>query len=456
MELMAAKQRASWVVFPRIMAEVKKLSTDSYKGVRDFYPEDQVVQNYIFSTMRRVVESFGYVEYGASILEDTDIYRAKSGSEIVNEQTYSFTDRGGRDVTIRPEMTPTVARMVAKKRQELSFPLRWYSIPNLFRYERPQRGRLREHWQLNCDMFGVDSIQADAEIITVAYNIMKAFGAEDGDFVVRINNRLLLNAVLNDYLGLDAEKSYALTKLVDRKEKMPLEDFTEEAKKILGDKTDLLFKYLNAATPDDLPVELQETSGVQDLVKLISILQVRGVSGIKFDPTLVRGFDYYTGTVFEFFDVDPSNNRSLFGGGRYDDLVSLFDVDPVSAVGFGMGDVTIRDFLETHGLMPKLNSSTKVYICQLLEKTQVSSLKSQVLESAEDLASYLRQNGVNVAVDFTGRKVGAQIKTAEKQNIPYIICVGEEEASTKKFKLKNLEKHEEVEVEMEEMPKLLK
>jgi histidyl-tRNA synthetase len=180
------------------------------------------------------------------------------------------------------------------------------------------------------------------------------------------------------------------------------------------------------------------------------------VSGIKFDPTLVRGFDYYTGTVFEFFDVDPSNNRSLFGGGRYDDLVSLFDVDPVSAVGFGMGDVTIRDFLETHGLMPKLNSSTKVYICQLLEKTQVSSLKSQVLESAEDLASYLRQNGVNVAVDFTGRKVGAQIKTAEKQNIPYIICVGEEEASTKKFKLKNLEKHEEVEVEMEEMPKLLK
>ncbi len=438
------------------MAEVKKLSTDSYKGVRDFYPEDQVVQNYIFSTMRRVVESFGYVEYGASILEDTDIYRAKSGSEIVNEQTYSFTDRGGRDVTIRPEMTPTVARMVAKKRQELSFPLRWYSIPNLFRYERPQRGRLREHWQLNCDMFGVDSIHADAEIITVAYSIMKAFGAKDGDFVVRINNRLLLNAVLNDYLGLDTEKSYALTKLIDRKEKMPLEDFTEEAKKILGDKTDLLFKYLNAATPDDLPVELQETSGVQDLVKLISILQVRGVSGIKFDPTLVRGFDYYTGTVFEFFDVDPSNNRSLFGGGRYDDLVSLFDVDPVSAVGFGMGDVTIRDFLETHGLMPKLNSSTKVYICQLLEKTQVSSLKSQVLESAEDLASYLRQNGVNVAVDFTGRKVGAQIKTAEKQNIPYIICVGEEEASTKKFKLKNLEKHEEVEVEMEEMPKLLK
>lgn len=438
------------------MAEVKKLSTDSYKGVRDFYPEDQVVQNYIFSTMRRVVESFGYVEYGASILEDTDIYRAKSGSEIVNEQTYSFTDRGGRDVTIRPEMTPTVARMVAKKRQELSFPLRWYSIPNLFRYERPQRGRLREHWQLNCDMFGVDSIHADAEIITVAYSIMKAFGAKDGDFVVRINNRLLLNAVLNDYLGLDTEKSYALTKLIDRKEKMPLEDFTEEAKKILGDKTDLLFKYLNAATPDDLPVELQETSGVQDLVKLISILQVRGVSGIKFDPTLVRGFDYYTGTVFEFFDVDPSNNRSLFGGGRYDDLVSLFDVDPVSAVGFGMGDVTIRDFLETHGLMPKLNSSTKVYICQLLEKTQVSSLKSQVLESAEDLASYLRQNGVNVAVDFTGRKVGSQIKTAEKQNIPYIICVGEEEASTKKFKLKNLEKHEEVEVEMEEMPKLLK
>ena len=167
----------------------KKLSLEPYKGTRDFYPEDQFVQNYIFGVWRKVAESYGYLEYGASILEETDLYRAKTGEEIVNEQTYSFTDRGGRDVTIRPEMTPTVARMVAQKRKELSFPLRWYSIPNLFRYERPQRGRLREHWQLNCDMFGVDSIDADVEIISLAYDIMKAFGAKDENFEIRINDR---------------------------------------------------------------------------------------------------------------------------------------------------------------------------------------------------------------------------------------------------------------------------
>lgn len=442
------------------MAEVKKLSTDSYKGVRDFYPEDQVVQNYIFSTMRRVVESFGYVEYGASILEDTDIYRAKSGSEIVNEQTYSFTDRGGRDVTIRPEMTPTVARMVAKKRQELSFPLRWYSIPNLFRYERPQRGRLREHWQLNCDMFGVDSIHADAEIITVAYNIMKAFGAKDGDFEIRVNNRKLLNTFLHEVLSLDEEKAYALTKLIDRKNKISLEEFEEQARAIVGEQTALVMQVMNARGIADLPSEMQSRptsgdNGAKEIIFLDTALCDRGIPNLVFDPSLTRGFDYYTGTVFEVFDTSPENNRSLFGGGRYDDLVSLFDVDPVSAVGFGMGDVTIRDFLETHGLMPKLESTTKVYICVMADYGLRITDYGLVHNTVEDLASYLRQNGVNVAVDFTGRKVGSQIKTAEKQNIPYIICVGEEEAVTKKFKLKNLEKHEEIEVEMEEMPKLL-
>ena len=149
------------------------------------------------------------MEYGASIIEETDLYRAKTGEEIVNEQTYSFTDRGGRDVTIRPEMTPTVARMVAQKRKEITFPLRWFSIPNLFRYERPQRGRLREHWQLNCDIFGVDGIEADAEIISLAYDIMKEFGAKDENFVIKLNNRQALTKSIFE-LGLTEAKSKKL------------------------------------------------------------------------------------------------------------------------------------------------------------------------------------------------------------------------------------------------------
>src|SRR3989338_2736742 len=165
----------------------EKLSTDPYKGVRDFYPEDMAIQRYIFDTWAHVAESYGFERYDASVLEPAELYRAKTGEEIVNEQTYTFKDRGDREVTLRPEMTPTVARMVAARRRELSFPLRWYSIPNLFRYERTQRGRLREHWQLNADLFGVESIEADLELIRMADRIMKNFGAKQSDYEVRLN-----------------------------------------------------------------------------------------------------------------------------------------------------------------------------------------------------------------------------------------------------------------------------
>lgn len=255
---------------------MSKLGTDPYKGVRDFYPEDMAVQNYIFNTWRKIVERNGYVEYSASPLEPTEIYTEKSGAEIVNEQTFTFTDRGNRLVTLRPEMTPTLARMVAARRRNLKFPLRWYSIPNLFRYERPQRGRKREHWQLNCDLLGMAGIEAEKEIISLAYTIMKEFGARDENFEIRINNSDINN-----------------------------------------------FKEI--------------------------------APNLVFDSTLARGQTYYTGTVFEIFDTNKENGRSIAGGGRYDNLLEMFDVEPIPAVGFGMGDITMRDFLETHKL--KLNAS---------------------------------------------------------------------------------------------------
>ncbi len=250
-----------------------KLSTEPYKGVQDFYPEDMKVQNYIFGVWRRVAEKFGYEEYSASPLELTELYTEKSGNEIVNEQTFTFTDRGGRSVTLRPEMTPTLARMVAAKRRELKFPLRWYSIPNLFRYERPQRGRRREHWQLNCDLLGIGDVNGDKEMISLAYAVMKEFGAKDSDYEIRINS-----ADVNDFKDL--------------------------------------------------------------------------APNIVSDPTLARGQAYYTGIVFEIFDTNKENPRALAGGGRYDNLLEIFDVEPVPAIGFGMGDITVRDFLETHKLGP--------------------------------------------------------------------------------------------------------
>ena len=204
----------------------EKLSTEPYRGVRDFYPEDQQILNYILATWRRVAERAGYVEYEASILEPSDLYKAKGveNEEVVRKQTYPFLDRGGREVTLRPEMTPTVARMVAARRRELGFPLRWYSVPNCFRYERPQRGRLREVWQLNVDLFGSRSLAADAEIIAVAYGLMRAFGADERDFVVKLGSRTYINDVARAH-NLSEEQSKKLLALLDRKQKIPQGEF---------------------------------------------------------------------------------------------------------------------------------------------------------------------------------------------------------------------------------------
>lgn len=416
------------------------LSTQPYKGARDFYPEDKRVQNYIFSTWKKVAESYGYEQYDAPLLEPLELYAAKSGQEIVSEQTYQFTDRGDRNVTIRPEMTPTVSRMVAARRQELAYPARWYSIPNLWRYERPQRGRLREHWQLNVDLFGVDTIDADLEIIMLADDIMKAFGANEKQYKTRINSRKLINVMMAEYLELDIVQSQLMIKLFDRKNKMNKEDFDAQAQAIFDeDKQKVGLKridaLLNAHTMGDLPKELLDTAAVRDIQMLFTLLRERGITNAVFDITLMRGFDYYTDIVFEVFDTNPENSRSLFGGGRYDGLVSLFGVEPVPTVGFGMGDVTIHDFLETHKLLPELPSTTDVYMVVLGDNT---------LKGAHKLAKDLREEGVKVAVDITGRKLDKQIKTAIKQKVPFMLFVGENELNEQRYTLKDVAKqHEE-------------
>ncbi|MDE2311726.1 MAG: histidine--tRNA ligase [Patescibacteria group bacterium] len=425
----------------------KMLSLEPYKGTRDFYPQDQFIQNYIFGIWKKVAESYGFSEYHASILEETELYKAKSGEEIVNEQTYSFTDRGGREVTIRPEMTPTVARMVAQKRKELTFPLRWYSIPNLFRYERPQRGRLREHWQLNCDIFGVDSLEADVEIISLAYDIMKAFGATDEQFEIRLNSRKLLNATARIH-KLSSDQEYHLTKLLDKSDKMSAEDFSAKLVEIAGsrDKAKELDKLIRTTSLAELSHEFQNDEGIKQLTMVYQRLLSKGVANVKFKYTLARGLDYYTGTVFELYDTDSKNPRALFGGGRYDDLVGIFGVEKVSGIGFGWGDVTTRDFLETHHLLPEYRPPVRLYVAHL----------DNYIEAANQLATELRRQGLNVAVDLTGRKVSQQVKTADRDKIPYVLVVGEEEVKTGKFKVKNLVKSTETEVERQNLADLLK
>lgn len=421
------------------------LSSQPYKGTRDYYPDDKRIQNYIFSIWRKVSESFGYEEYGASILEPLDIYTAKSGQELANEQTYTFIDRGGRTVAIRPEMTPTISRMVAAHRQELGYPARLYSIANFMRYERPQRGREREFWQLNVDIFGDDSVTAEAEIITLSDSIMKATGAKPEDYVIKINNRKLINFMMAQYLGLDAVQAQIMVKLLDRKNKISLQDFNDQAMEVFGEQADSgLLKIealLNATSMADLPAEIRDSLVVREVQELFTLLERAEVKSLVFDITLMRGLDYYTGMVFEVFDTNPENNRSMFGGGRYDGLVGLFGAEPISAVGVAPGGTVFENFLKTHNLLPKLHSTTQIYLSAL----------GDVAREATKLARELRDGNVNVELDTTGRKLDRQIKIALKKDIPYILFLGENEVSSGIYTLKNIAKSEEYKFKFNEI-----
>lgn len=426
------------------------LSTQPYKGARDYYPEDKRLQDYIFGVWRKVAERYGYEEYAAPLLESIELFASKTSDEIVNEQTYNFTDRGGRNVVLRPEMTPSVSRMVAARRQELPYPLRWFSMPDCWRYERPQRGRTRQFYQLNVDVFGVSTIDADLEIISIADAIMREFGADESMYQIKINSRQLINLLMSQYLELDAAESKQMIQLFDRKDKMPADDFVNRARQIFKPEAvesgiQKLYQLIKAKTLADLPKEIKDTQAVLEVQALFTLLGEYGIKSITFDITLMRGFDYYTDIVFEVYDKDPENNRAMFGGGRYDGLVGAFGVEPVPTVGFGMGDATIENFLASHNLLPRLTTATQIYLVTI----------GDVLKEAKPLAWELRKNGVNVAVDLTDRKPDKQIKAALKLGVPYLLIVGEEELKNQKYILRNVETQAEDTLPIEEVIKTL-
>lgn len=396
----------------------KKLSTAPYKGVRDFYPDDMAVQQYLFDVWSATAESFGYARYDASVLEPAELYKAKGAenAELVSEQTYTFTDRGDREVTLRPEMTPTVARMVAAKAKELAFPIRWYSIPNLFRYERAQRGRLREHWQLNCDIFGTNDYTADIEMIALANQIFLNFGANPSMYEIHINDRALMTRLYNALGIIDEDTITAITRLNDRRDKIDNKEYLKALNAITGD--DRL--------SDEVVMMLDRSDEQTDVVVGLSEL---GIKNVVFNKSLARGFDYYTGTVFEFKDTHRDNNRSLLGGGRYDNLTGLFSDEPVPGVGFGFGDVTMRDFLETHDLLTAAITSPTLMILPVATEQNLA---------AQKLAQEFRAAGISVSVDMSTRKVGKKISSASDAMVDYIIILGEDESSSGTYVLKNL------------------
>ncbi len=422
------------------------LSTQPYKGTRDFYPDEMRLRNWFFGKIRSALEVSAFEEYNGPMLESLELYAAKSGEEIATKQTYNFVDRGNRTLAIRPEMTPTVARMVAGKMNELSFPLRWFSIPNMYRYEATQRGRLREFWQLNVDIFGCDTYEADLEVIVSAIRIMKAFGADETMFTVRINNRRFFNDVIAAIAGTDAEGSRLVSKVIDRKNKVPREAYEKDllALGLNGDQIKRIDDLYHMSVTDATDV-CPDSVGAQELRLLFAALDKLGLAQYcVFDFGIIRGLDYYTGTVFEVFDNAPENNRAMFGGGRYDNLVGLFVKNAkVSGVGYGMGDVTLENFLVTHGLIPESFGAE--------EKVLVTKFDDVPFESYLALADRLRDAGIPTSVYLGSKKFGKQIEHAVKGQFSHVLIMGGSELEAGVVKIKNLATREETAISTDKL-----
>lgn len=409
------------------------LSTQGYRGTRDFFPEDQRLRVHVHNKMHTVLKSFGYEEYDGPIVEHLELYAAKSSEEIVREQLYSFKDKGERVLAIRPEMTPTLARMVAQRYAQLPRPIRWYSIPTCMRFERPQRGRLREFDQLNVDIFGGHPFDEDVEIILTCVELMKSVGAPAGSFVVKINHRGLVNAYLEHILKVPQESHPPLLRLLDKCDKITKETFFSECEAFHfnAQQKEQLYGFLSCSVTE-LETQLQNlTSAAKELGERIALInELAGFNCAQFSPSVMRGFDYYTGLVFEVFDTHSDNRRALFGGGRYDNLVGAFGGGQLPGIGYGMSDVAIVNFMEVHNLTPALKKECDVSVLRFSEQERAASLL---------LAMNLRRLNLNVESPVTLSKFGKQIQSAEKSGAKAVAFLGEEEIKQQRFGVKWLQ-----------------
>ncbi|MBB1157665.1 MULTISPECIES: histidine--tRNA ligase [Amycolatopsis] len=417
------------------------LSTAPVKGTRDFLPAEMSVRTQVFGHLYDVLERYGYLRYDGPILEQAEVYERKSGQEIADQQLYTLTTRGGERLALRPEMTPSVARMIAGHAKSLSFPVRWYSHPNCHRYERPQRGRVREHWQINADIFGSESANCEIEMFELIHDLMGAVGATPDMFAVRVNDRNLLSSALTDVVGISPDHLPQVFALVDRWEKTSAEEHAASAAEIgLSDKQyEKLAETLGAgpALLDELPAEVKAESN------LVKVLSSSAASLVRYEPLIVRGLAYYTSTVFEVFDTSPQNRRALFGGGRYSNLASMFTKEQISGIGFGMGDVTLMDFLDTHGLTPQPRSEVDVAVIPVTE---------ELADPARDVATVLRKAGLRTSTPLELRKLGKELTRADKAGAVAVVIVGEEDWAAGRVTVRSLATREQQQVAVADVP----
>lgn len=393
------------------------------KGTREFYPEQMALRNYIYDKVRAASQAFGYQEWDAPFIETIDLYAAKSGEELVRKQSFTFEDRGGELVTLRPELTPSLARMIAAKQGELTYPLRWWSFGPFWRYEQPQKGRAREFFQWNIDMLGVNSPEADAELIAVGAEFLRSVGLEPGRALIYVNNRRLMDSEF-DALGIPQEKRLDVSNLVDRRTKADAARWDANALEI-----GLSQEQLDGLKGILGNFELWKKS--DELTRLFAALQALGVREyVKFDPNIMRGLLYYTGTVFEAFDNTGSVKRAIFGGGRYDNLLADVGGLPLSGVGFAMGDVVVGIILQEAGLVPAFEPSpAKVLVTVFDENLWMQSFA---------LASELRRAGLEVMAYPEPAKLPKQFKFADRMAMKAALVLGPDEAEKGMVVVKNL------------------
>ena len=392
------------------------------KGTQDYYPEQMALRNWLYTKMREVSESFGYQEYEGPFLERFELYAAKSGEELVEKQSYVFEDRGGERITLRPELTPTLARMVAARQRQLNFPLRWWSFGPFWRYEQPQKGRTREFFQWNIDLIGDDSPEADAELATIAATFLRSVGLKSSETQVLVNNRQLMQSEIQA-LGIAAKLRGEVFALIDRKDKLSADAWQKRGAELDLDATQLM--GIEALIENQDLWKKSET--LQRFFKAIEAFGAQDY--VRFAPQIIRGLDYYTGTVFEAWDT-AGEFRSIFGGGRYDDLVNAVGGDPVPAVGFAVGNVVISLLLQAFGHVPELGGAAAPIYITLFDQAHVAdSLR---------LAVELRAQGLKVTSHLRVDKLQKQFKQADRAAARFVLVYGPDEAKNNTVTAKDL------------------
>lgn len=427
-----------------------QLSNTPAKWTSDWFPDEYKVRKHIFDTWRRVCQSYGFEEYLWPIVEPIDIWKAKSGEDVGGSELTQITNRDGKLdwLAIRPEMTPTVTRMASRIWKETDKPLKWFSVANFYRNEKPQKGRNREFWQLNADIFGEGSLRADAEILTLALELMRAFTPPKGSYVLKLNHRALIQTFLFEVLWVwDTEKQKQVIRLMDKYEKLSWEDFQVKLRGIdVECDPQLIQKFMQAQSIEDLSrdfILLAWTSSFQDFKYIISSLRELWYGEeIVFSGSLIRGFDYYDGMIFEMFDTNTQNSRALFWGGRYNGLASIFWVkEGIPAVWFAPWDETMKLFLEWHGLLESIKNThwEKYYIPLLLESLFLDTQK---------ITKVLRWDWKRVNLGLSEKKLPKALKYAVKNNYSHLVIFWRDEKEKWEFIVKDLRTWEEKRIDL--------